>query len=39
VEVPDLDAAGEETASRLKAFARGPVLGRDTDNTEGPQNQ
>ena len=38
-DVPDLDAAGEETASRLKAFARGTLLGRDSDNTEGPQNQ
>jgi hypothetical protein len=38
-DVPDLDSAGEETASRLKAFARGTLLGRDSDNTEGPQNQ
>lgn len=38
-DVPDQDAGGEETASRLKAFARGTMLGRDSDNTEGPQNQ
>ncbi|GAA3854405.1 sensor histidine kinase [Streptomyces sedi] len=33
------DDVNAETASRLKAFARGTALGRDSDNTEGPQNQ
>ncbi|MDT0270055.1 ATP-binding protein [Streptomyces sp. DSM 44915] len=36
--VPD-EESSEKTASRLKAFARGTMLGRDSDNAEGPQNQ
>lgn len=35
----EADGSGEETASRLKAFARGTRLGRETDITEGPENQ
>ncbi|WP_078856609.1 ATP-binding protein [Streptomyces sp. NBRC 109706] len=35
----EADGTSEETATRLKAFARGTMLGRDSDNAEGPQSQ
>ncbi|OSP39181.1 ATP-binding protein, partial [Streptomyces sp. 13-12-16] len=33
------ESAGEVTASRLGAFARGTQLGRTTNTTEGPDHQ
>ncbi|AYL40522.1 ATP-binding protein (plasmid) [Streptomyces fungicidicus] len=39
IEEQTTESAGEVTASRLGAFARGTQLGRNTNTTEGPDHQ